>query len=334
MSNLSKLEKELCKEYGNVIMTAASVAEVEHKIIHTGPKLDYALGGGIPEGSRVIISGPPKFGKTTLVLQIAANAVKMGKKVFYYDVEGRFKKLNVYGVKGFDPEKVLVIRSTKEKILTAQDFLKIAKLLIKSPENEGSLHIIDSLSQLCPDEVATSEEVSGTRRSVAPKLIKDFFLQMAGVIPVMNVTLIAIQHMIANTSGYGAHSMEDGGSNVQYQADIKIRGIQTPTKILENEKQVGQKVIWDVITSALGPPAGKIESYIKFGYGVDDVCEIIELCSDFGIITKGGAWYDLNPAGIPQKLQGMEKTSKYLYDNEADLKILKDKFSQITNQAT
>lgn len=328
---LQSIEKEIIKEYGEVIMSASSVADRNQKIIRTGPKLDYALGGGIPEGSRVIISGPPKFGKTTLVLQIAANAQKMGKRIFYYDVEGRFKKMNLYSIKGFNADEVKLIASTKERLLSAQDFLQIAKILMKAPENIGSVHIIDSLSQLCPDEVLGAGNVSGTRRSTTPKLIKDFFLQVAGIIPVMDITLLAIQHIIANTSGFGSPSMEDGGSNAQYQSDVKLRGVSTPTKIMEGEKQVGQKITWDVVTSALGSPGGKIESYLKFGYGVDDASEIIELCADFNIIKKSGAWFYLpeKKKGEDLKFQGMANTADFLYQNPKELEALKKAFEKV-----
>lgn len=328
MSDFSALEKSVIKKYGNVLVPATIIAEHNRANLKIGPKLDFALSGGIPEGSRVVFSGPPKCGKTTTILQIAANAIKEGRKVFYYDVENRFKKLNLYGIKDFDAEKMRLIHSTEEHQLTAEEYLDIAKIFIKAKENKGSVHIIDSVSALCPDSVMTSGDVSGSRRSTSPKLVKDFMNQVAGTIPVMNITVIAIHHLIANTSGYGVSEMEDGGRNMQYQADVKIRG-GTPKKWEADEKQIGIIATWDVIWSALGPSFGKTESYIRFNYGVDDVMETVELAKDFGVIDKSGSWYDLKNFGIDKKIQGDDAFLTFLGENPDILKRIQDEFAKV-----
>lgn len=327
-NNLTSIEQSIIKDYGNVIFPATMIAEYKKENLKIGPKLDSALSGGIPEGSRVVISGPPKCGKTTTVLQIAANAIEEGRKVFYYDVENRFKLLNLYGIKGFDANKMLVIRSAEDCILSAEQYLEIAKRLIKAKENKGSVHIIDSVSALCSDNVLTSGDVSGSRRVSNPKLVKDFMNQISGVIPVMNITVIAIHHLIANTSGYGVADMEDGGRNMQYQADIKIRG-SFPKAWEEDGKQIGIVNTWNVIWSALGAPAGKIESYIRFNYGIDDIIETIEMATDFGVIKRSGAWYDLESLGIKQKCQGQSSLAKYLTDNPDTLKLVQTKLKEM-----
>lgn len=264
---------------------------------------------------------------TTTTLQIAANAMKIGRKVFYYDVEHRFKLLNLYGINGFDKDKMVIIRSNEERQLSAEDFLEIAKRLMKAKENKGSIHILDSVSALCTENIMTSGDVSSTRRASVPKLFKDFMNQVAGTIPIMNITFIAIQHLIANTSGYGLAENEDGGRNMQYQADIKIRG-GSPKMWEEDEKIIGIIATWNVIWSALGAPAGKIESYIRFNYGIDDVAELCELCTDFGIIKKGGAWYDLSEHGIPSKIQGQPNLIQALHNNKDVLDKIKNEFQK------
>lgn len=328
MSNdFSALEKSIVKKYGDVLVPASIIAETERKNLTIGPKLDFALSGGIPEGSRVVFSGPPKCGKTTTILQIAANAIRDGRKVFYYDVENRFKKLNLYGIKDFDASKMRLIHSTEDHQLTAEEYLDIAKIFIKAKENKGSVHILDSVSALCPDSVMTSGDVSGSRRSTSPKLVKDFMNQVAGTIPVMNIILIAIHHLIANTSGYGVSEMEDGGRNMQYQADVKIRG-GTPKKWEENEKQIGIIATWDVIWSALGPSYGKTESYIRFNHGVDTITETIELATDFGIIKKAGSWFDLSDMGVTDKVQGTNGLFAYLMEHPEVLKKINVAFEK------
>src|SRR5437868_4850218 len=111
--------KDIQKKYGDgVVFDASFLLDTPSKIIPTTPNLDVGLCGGIPEGSLVILSGPPKCGKSTLCLQIIKNAQELlKKKAFYIDVEHRLKALNLTGIEGLDtsPEVLQIIRSSKDK---------------------------------------------------------------------------------------------------------------------------------------------------------------------------------------------------------------------------
>lgn len=315
------LEKDIIKKYGaGVIVPASLVLEKPKKIVSISPRIDIGLNGGIPEGSWLIVSGPAKAGKSSTVLQLCANAQQMGKKVFYIDAEHRFKPMNATGIHNLDIEKMMLIRSTIDKQYSGEEFLSIAMDIIKDKDNAGCVLVIDSASALCPsDEIA--EDVTGSKRSSTPKMLSNFVKKMAGVVPVMDTIVVVIQHLITNTSGYGAPFTEDGGVKIQYQVDTKLR-CKAGKPWLDGDKQIGQTVEWQVMTSALGPPGAKIESYLRYGYGIDDITETIMLASDFGIIQKGGAWYTL-PDGT--KLQGSEKVYLHLKDN-------KDKLIDIQNK--
>lgn len=313
MSKLTDLEKKFEKQYGKgVIVPASFIEDVKREVISVGPKIDIGLNGGIPTGHWVLLSGLNKVGKTTMALQIAANFQKLGRPVWYIDAENRWKTINLYGVKGFDGDKARVIHSTMDAQLSGEDYLMMALDIFRDPANMGGLMIIDSTSALCPRDVLASGEVSGKRRSTTPKLIKDFIHQARGLVPVMDFTVILIQHLIMNTSGRGKTWLSDGGTELQHQKDVHIQCTRTPVALMDGDKQIGQIVTWDVITSALGPPQSKIESRIRYGYGIDDISENIELAEDFGLIEKGGAWYNLVFMEEPQKFQGMEKVFKFL----------------------
>ena len=149
---------------------------------------------------------------------------------------------------------------------------------------------------------------------------------MASVVPVQDVTLIIIQHLIANTSGYGSPYYEDGGNKIQYQADVKLRCTNFQKWNLsqaDDATRVGQVVNWQVITSALGGPGAKIQSYIRYGYGIDDVKEYVGLGLDMGIINKAGAWYSFTHDGNEYKVQGEEKLRNMLVENKDALEFLK-----------
>lgn len=323
-----QIRKSIISKYGENISKEASILNNEKKIIiPLSPALDRGLNGGVPEGSWCIFSGPPKMGKTTLALQLAANAQKEeygNKTIYYIDVEGRFKKMNLSTVNTLNQDKFELIRSEKGKILSAEDFLTIAMDIIKGhPE---CVVIVDSTSALCAAK-ELGEDIKSSGRNEGPKLLAAFCRQMANVVPVNNTIVILIQHLIANTSGYGPTMMEDGGNKVKYQVDVKLRGKGAEKWLNTNDEQIGQIAKWDITTSALGAPSSTVESYIRYGYGIDDIMEIIQLSTDFGVINKAGAWYSFDYNGEEVKAQGIEKLHAKLLENKELLSYINSKVS-------
>jgi recombination protein RecA len=235
----------------------------------------------------------------------------MGKHIFYCIPEGRLKDRDISGIKGFRTTNDVFtpIASTKEKLLTAEDHLTICRDIIQNiPE---CVLIIDSASALCAAKEQTSE-ITAQARNDGPKLLATFCRQMASVVPVNKTIVIMIQHLIANTSGYGAKFLEDGGNKIQYQCDNKIR-CRGKADWMDCDIQVGQVVTWDIETCSLKKPGTKFESYLRYGYGLDKYMETIQLATDLSIIEKGGAWFTL-PDG--KKLQGENNVRAYLEENE------------------
>lgn len=331
MIELTKTEKELIKKYGQCIKAASFVKEQQTKMYSIGPRLDRALNGGVPTRCLAIVSGPKKVGKTTTILQLAKSFLDDNRKVVYGDFEYRWKKMNAEGVKDLDADRITFVRSEEREenkesiILTAEDKLLILATMMKSPEFYGSLFIIDSLSALCPKDVMESDEISGSRRSTTPKLITDFIKQIAPYIQINNLTVVCIVHLIANTSGYGSPFKEDSGNYVQYQCDVHLRTTKNPVKIKDGDKDIGQSIVWDIITSANGSPQEKVESFIRFGYGIDDITELIEDGVDCGVVSKGGAWYEYD--GI--RGQGKEKFRTALLENPLKIEKLKLNLKEI-----
>ena len=112
------MTKDIIKEYGNVIHDPSSIIDQKLKIIPISPKLDIALGGGVPEGSLFIMTGPEKVGKTLTALTFCANAQQDNRKIYYGNVEGRLRKRDIEGIKELDPdaEKIQIIGSTQGNI--------------------------------------------------------------------------------------------------------------------------------------------------------------------------------------------------------------------------
>lgn len=309
---------DLVKKFGeSVFIDADFLLEEKQEIINLSPACDIHLGGGIPTGSLVTFAGKSGTGKTSTALQLAANAQQSNpnRVIIYDDVEHRLKKLNLKGIHGLDisKERFKVVRSTQEKILSAEDHLNIMIQLIK--DNPGCVAVIDSSSALCSMSEMV-EDVKANGRASGPKLLAAFCRQIAPVILVNKCIVIIIQHVIANTSGYGPAWVEDGGEKLKYQADVKMR-IKGIEKWGDGDNRVGQIITWEIVKSALGPPVEKFESYLRYGYGLDDAWEIIDLACDIGLIKKGGAWFTLNfckqaDAEEGEKIQGQENLYQLL----------------------
>jgi len=319
------------KEYGkDLIVSGKFVLERSRVVIPISPSVDIGLNGGVPEGSWVSFSGDEKCGKTTLALTLAANAQKKeygSKIVFYIDIEGRLKPLNLQGIAGLDVDAVQVVRSIQGKILSGEEFMTITSNVIKN--HPGCVVIIDSISSLCSDKELTGD-ITSSGRVLGPKIMAAFTRQMSNVVPVQDTILISIKHLIANTSGFGAPKMEDGGRKVKYQGDVALK-CKRVKPWEAGDKRIGQKTEWDVLYSALGPPGAKITSYIRYGIGVDKTRELFNIGEEFGLITKPakGAWYTCdylrdeieNVASVADyfKESGKKKDKSFLYQGEEKL---------------
>jgi recombination protein RecA len=328
------MDKEFVKKYGDYITSGDKVLEAKrnYKTISISPAIDLALGGGVKEGSWMILSGPPKAGKTTTTMQIIANCQALGRKIIYLDVEGRLKEMN-FEVPGIDPSLVQVIRSGDEP-LAAETFLDIARKLVAAKENEGCVLVIDSISSLMPSR-DLDEDISGMTRPGLPKILSDFVKKLGQTVPNQKCLVILITHMITNTSGYGKSKMADGGVKIQFQADTRmevktVSPWESAGSSKENKNVIGLKVTWEVLCSSIGAPFKTCDSWIRFGHGIDKVQEIIMIAIDLGLISVAGSWYNLDFIESEKvKLQGQEKVYNYLSERKEFYALLEQKVKEM-----
>jgi RecA/RadA recombinase len=285
------LENGLLEKYSDIITDASYVKSTRKTIIPTTPKIDLILDGGIPEGSFVTLTGGPGLGKSSLALKIASEAQKIesdwGQRiVFYSDVEGRIKERDLYKTSylDLDPDKFKLIQSKPGKILNGEDFLNINTEFING--FPGCVFIIDSFSALCSDERYKHEGNTRIRDNV-PLLLSHFCKTIAQVIPINKCIVIGITHQIAN-QGTGLRKwVEASGEKIKYQADVKLKG-QYFTSWLSGEDVVGQQIFWECEKSALGGPGRKMDSWLRYGYGFDEIKEIMDLAAGCNIL-KGAS---------------------------------------------
>lgn len=327
------IKQDVVKTFGNdIILSANTIVDRQSVIIPVSPAIDTVLGGGIPEGSFVVFTGQPKCGKTTTSLDFAATAqqekykgnLKEPRHVYYLNIEGRLKKRDLEGIKGLDLDRFDVIGSQQGKILHAEEYLQIAERIIN--EEPGCVLIIDSYSALCTEAEITSD-MSKMQRADGAKLLAKFCRKVANVIPVNQCIVIGITHLMGNP-GYGnVEWKEKSGQSVAYQTDIKLKAkMFKPWSATADGPQIGQEVDWQVLCSALGPPGGVIKSFIRYGYGIDKPMELLNLCIDLGIISKGGSWYTITTEEDKPKMQGTEKLRQYVLDNPESYDRLYEEF--------
>jgi recombination protein RecA len=109
---------------------------------------------------------------------------------------------------------------------------------------------------------------------------------------------------------------EKSGQAIAYQTDVKIRATYfEPWRVGKEDTQIGQKIHWQVHCSALGPPGGKITSFLRYGEGIDRAMEVFTLAKDIGLVDQAGAWYTIACVPDSPKFQGEEKARNYIASN-------------------
>lgn len=322
-----KLGKAITKEYGeNIIRMAGDVFDKPKMVIPVSPAIDIALNGGLQEGTFNTFTGVAKSGKSSLSLWIASKAQQErygGRTVYYSNAEGRLKERDLKGIPGLDMSRFHVIGSTKKVRLTAEKHLSIAeRVLIDDP---GCMWICDSFSALATEKELTSG-MDEMQRADGAKLLAKFCRRIGEIVSLNDCIVIGMTHLSANVSGYGAAYTEGGGMKIAYQADNKLRIKKfEPWRLNEDGKQIGQIVTWQCICSALGPPGMEVQSYLRYGHGIDEVYEVASFGIDLGLVDKAGSWLTYKDT----KVQGKEKLVAHLQENPELISVLRNEVMEL-----
>ena len=321
------MTKDIIKEYGDVLHDPSYITDTELAVIPVSPKIDIALGGGVPEGSLFIMTGPEKVGKTITALTFCANAQTVNRKVYYGNIEGRLRKRDLEGIASLSmkPEHLEIIGSTQGNILSAEKYLGIFDNLIHTQPD--CICVVDSFSALSSESELTGD-LTDTQVMSVQKVLAKFCRRISNVLPINKVTVVGITHLMANMStfGRGKAKVEKSGSALKYQVDVKLHATYSQP-IMQGDTQIGQTVHWQVVTSAIGPPGQKVSSHIKYGRGIWKEMELADLLVDFGLVEKSGAWFKLPNE---EKVQGKNNLAKYLEDNPDEYQKFEDEiFSMV-----
>jgi recombination protein RecA len=310
-------EKDILKEFGDVLLEASYIVDNPPPIISVTPKIDIALGGGVPEGCLFIMTGPEKVGKTVHALEFCKNAQRVKlendekRKIYYGNIEGRLKKRDLEGIKGlcFSEEEFKIVGSTKGNILSGEKYLAIFDQIIHNEPH--AVCVIDSFSALAA-EAELVGDITDVQVAAMNRYLSKFTRRFANVLPINRVTLVGITHLMANIQKFGAgkSKVEKSGSALKYAQDVKLWATHKEA-LKQGETQIGQKVHWVVENSAIGAPGQKVTSIIKYGHGIWNEYELAELAKDYGIV-EGKSWITMTNG---EKVQGMSNFASYLENN-------------------
>jgi recombination protein RecA len=317
----------LHKDFGDdIFVSGNNIIDRKRMVIPVSPKLDMGLGGGIPEGYIAVATGPPKVGKTSTWLDFAATAQRPEydhpiygpRHVFFFNIEMRLKARDLRGIHHLDisPDRFTSIESSRGNFLTAEKHASIMYRLIH--QVPGSIFIADSFSALCT-QGKLDKEFGEATRDKQTTIISELVTKAQPVLLMNDSILLGVTHLVANTSGMGMGRSETAGIKIQYHSDIKLFATHSePIKVGAKKDdpnsgtQIGQKIHWKVNWSALGPPGQKVESKLRYGYGLDHESEMVDIAGDLGLIKKAGSWYTLPD---DTKVQGLDAAREYLINN-------------------
>lgn len=266
--------------------------------------LDVVLGiGGLPKGRVVEVYGPESSGKTTLTLQVIAEAQKLGGTAAFVDAEHALDP--VYAEKlGVNVDDLLVSQPD-----TGEQALEITDMLVRS--GAVDVLVVDSVAALTP-KAEIDGDMGDSHMGLQARLMSQALRKLTGVIKRSN-TLVIFINQIRMKIGvmFGNPETTTGGNALKFYASVRldirrIGAIKKGDEILGNETRV------KVVKNKVAPPFKQTEFDILYGEGISYEGELITLGVKEGIIDKSGAWYAYNGDKIGQ---GKDKVRAYLKEN-------------------
>ncbi|MDE5860473.1 MAG: recombinase RecA [Oscillospiraceae bacterium] len=313
------------KQYGKgAVMKLGQAADYNVDAIPTGSMtLDLALGiGGVPRGRIVEIFGPESSGKTTVALQIVAEAQKMGGEVAFVDVEHALDPVYAQAL-GVDIDNMLVSQPD-----SGEQALEIAEALVRS----GALDVIvlDSVAAM-----VTKAEIDGvmgdTHVGQLARLMSQAMRKLTSVISRSNCVAIFI-NQIREKIGvvYGNPETTPGGRALKFYSSVRI-DVRKGEAIKNGSEIIGSRTKCKVVKNKVSPPFKEAEFDLLFGQGISRTGEVVDIAVDLDIIHKSGAWFSYNGNKIGQ---GRENTKEWLKNNPESMKEIEEQIKAKANEAT
>jgi recombination protein RecA len=300
---LSQIEKQFGK--GSILRLGSKEAIVPVSAISSGSiSVDYALGvGGFPRGRICEIFGPESSGKTTIALQVVAQAQKVGGMAAFIDVEHALDPIYARQL-GVDVDNLLVSQPDY-----AEQALEITSALIQS----GSIDvlIVDSVAALVPKSELDGE-MGDSHMGVQARLMSQAMRKLTGIVSKSNTCLIFI-NQIREKIGvmFGNPETTTGGRALKFYSSVRV-DIRRIAAIKDGDTVTGNRTKTKIVKNKVAAPFREAEFDIIYGEGISKEGDLIDLGVAQNLVEKSGSWYSYKGDRIGQ---GRENARQFLKDN-------------------
>jgi recombination protein RecA len=300
---LGQIEKQFGK--GSVMRMGDGTSIRDIEAISTGSiGLDVALGiGGLPKGRVVEIYGPESSGKTTLTLQVIAEAQKLGGTAAFIDAEHALDP-NYAGKLGVNVDELLVSQPD-----TGEQALEITDMLVRS--GAVDIIVIDSVAALTP-KAEIEGEMGDSHMGLQARLMSQALRKLTGNIKRSN-TMVVFINQIRMKIGvmFGSPETTTGGNALKFYASVRL-DIRRIGAIKKGDEVVGNQTRVKVVKNKVSPPFKQAEFEILYGEGISRLGELIDLGVQHDIVNKAGSWYSYGDDRIGQ---GKENVREFLKEH-------------------
>ena len=277
--------------YDGAVMVMSDHGTEDVPVIPTGSiGLDRALGvGGIPRGRIIEVYGPEASGKTTLTLNLAAQAQARGGLVAFIDAEHALDPAYARAI-GVDVDSLLVAQPD-----SGEEALEIAERLVR--EANTDLIIIDSVAALVP-RAEIEGEMGDHHMGLQARLMSQALRKLTPIAHKQGSTIVFVNQVRTKIGVmFGSPETTTGGRALRFYASVRLE-IRRIGSIKEADRVTGNRARVKVVKNKVAPPYTQCEFDIRFGHGIDATAELIEHSVAAELLEKRGAWFSLGETRI------------------------------------